>query len=73
MARVYVDTLGDGSEGRRVTLGIEYAGRVARIEIEPSEPIHEGESAAEIYRRDLIGLIAALDDWEAAKEPVQIS
>jgi hypothetical protein len=71
MARVYVDTLSDGSEGRRVILGIEYAGRVARIEIRPSEPIHEGESAAEIYRRDLIGLIAALDDWEAAKEPVQ--
>lgn len=73
-AKVTVGDLhGDGSsrEPNRVTLMISYEGKEAHLEIPMPEPAFDREPGTEAYRREVIEVIAALQEVVDSPEGIQ--
>ena len=69
VTRLYVADVGESSGAqKRVVIDLEYGGKTARIEFQPSEAAFPGEAEWEVYCRDLHELIDALEAWEKSEK-----
>jgi hypothetical protein len=71
--RIYVDSLQNGTGGEYVTLGIQYAGKQAHIEIPRPKPLFDREPGVDGYRRGLQELLDALEEWIRSNAAIESS
>ena len=67
---VHFAELRGGGDGERVTLGVMYGDKSARIELPASDPLFDREPSEAVFRRDLHELLEALGEWEASHEEI---
>ncbi len=72
-ASAYVDNLSGPSndEAESVTLVVRYDGKEARLEIPVGAPLFDREPGVEAYRREVIEVIAALQEVVNSPEGIQ--
>jgi hypothetical protein len=72
MTKIHVESLSEGAfeNLKRVTLCVRYGDKESRIELAVPDPLYEQEPEVEAYRRELQGLQAALEEWEASQEAI---
>jgi hypothetical protein len=70
--KVYVESWGQAATGgQRATLAVQYSDKLTRVEIQLSPPLHDREPTIDILRRDLQGLLAALEEWDALHTQIE--
>jgi hypothetical protein len=71
-AQILVDTLAGAPERpERVVLEIRYGDKIGRVDLPVPEPLFEREPAIDAYKRELQAMLAAVQEWERARESIQ--
>lgn len=64
---IHVEALaGSTGQPERVTLNVRYGDKECRLELPVPAPLFDREPGVEAYRRALLELLEALEEWEAS-------